>query len=213
MVLIKIQKMIAVIDNSYSNLKSITNALSFLNISHVVIKAGDIADNHSHLIIPGVGNFSTVMNDLKKNKEDTKIINFFKLKKPIMGICLGMQILSSLGDESGPTSGLNLIPGSVKKMHSLENEYLPHIGWNSVKILKNHPVLNEIKNEMDFYFVHSYKFNLENANHALGETFYCENFNSIVTKDNVIGFQFHPEKSQKYGLKIFQNFCNWDGSC
>ena len=109
-----------------------------------------------------------------------------------MGICLGMQILATLGDESGPTNGLNLIPGFVKKMHSIGNEYLPHIGWNSVKILKKHPVLQEIKNEMDFYFVHSYKFNLENSNYALGQTFYCENFNSIIAKDNVIGFQFHP---------------------
>ena len=98
-------------------------------------------------------------------------------------------------------------------MDSVDNEYLPHIGWNSVKILKNHPVLNGIKDEMDFYFVHSYKFNLENTKHALGETFYCKNFNSIVGKDNVIGFQFHPEKSQKYGLKILKNFFNWDGTC
>jgi glutamine amidotransferase len=205
--------MIAVIDNSYSNLKSITNALIFLDISHEVIKARDLSDKYSHAIIPGVGNFSTAMNDLKKKEEDIKIVNFFKLKKPIMGICLGMQILASLGDEGGPTNGLSLIPGSVKKMDSVDNEYLPHIGWNSVKILKNHPVLNGIKDEMDFYFVHSYKFNLENTKHALGETFYCKNFNSIVGKDNVIGFQFHPEKSQKYGLKILKNFFNWDGTC
>jgi glutamine amidotransferase len=142
--------MIAVIDNSYSNLKSITNALIFLDISHEVIKARDLSDKYSHAIIPGVGNFSTAMNDLKKKEEDIKIVNFFKLKKPIMGICLGMQILASLGDEGGPTNGLSLIPGSVKKMDSVDNEYLPHIGWNSVKILKNHPVLNGIKDVMDF---------------------------------------------------------------
>ncbi len=205
--------MIAIIDNSYSNLKSIVNALSSLNINYETIKAGDLASKHTHLIIPGVGNFSRVMNDLKKQQQDKKIIQFYKSKKPIMGICLGMQILATTGEEDGPTNGLNLIPGIVKMISCKDNQYLPHIGWNSVKILKKHPVLNEIKNEMDFYFVHSYKFDLDDKKLSLAKTFYCENFNSIIAKDNIIGFQFHPEKSQKYGLKIIHNFCKWNGLC
>ncbi len=205
--------MIAIIDNNYSNLKSISNALGFLNFSYEIIKAEDLTDKYSHTIIPGVGNFSKAMKDLKKNKGDKKIIQFSNTKKPIMGICLGMQLLASSGDESGPVNGLNLIPGFIKKISIDKNHFLPHIGWNSVKFLKDHIVLDGIKDEIDFYFVHSYSFNLENEDFALGKTFYYENFNSIVTKGNIIGFQFHPEKSQKYGLRILKNFCNWKTAC
>ena len=140
------------------------------------------------------------MQHLIKNGGEKKIIQFSKTKKPILGICLGMQILATLGDESGPTDGLNLIPGKVKKINTSQNQFLPHIGWNSVKILKNHPILEGVKNEMDFYFVHSYKFCLENKNHSIAQSFYTEIFNSIV-------------KSQKYGLKILKNFCNWKNEC
>ena len=201
--------MIAVIDNDCSNLKSITNALSFLNIPCEVIKANELDEKFSHAIIPGVGSFSTAMNNLKKNNADFKIIDFYKKKKPIMGICLGMQLLSTLGEEGGNTLGLNLIPGSVKKINIIDNKYLPHIGWNDVNIVKKHPVLDGIKNQMDFYFVHSYKFEVDIKDYVYGKTIYSDNFNSIIAKDNVIGFQFHPEKSQKYGLKILKNFFHW----
>jgi len=200
---------IAVIDHSYSNLKSICNALGYLNLSYEVIKAENLSDNYSRAIIPGVGNFSKTMNDLIKNGGKEKIFQFSKSKKKIMGICLGMQILASLGEESGPTIGLNLIPGSVKKIETNTNDFLPHIGWNTVKICNNHPVLNGIKDGMDFYFVHSYKFCPKSESYTIGQSFYSEQFSSIIAKENVIGFQFHPEKSQKYGLKIINNFCNW----
>lgn len=201
--------MIAVIDHTYSNIKSICNSLTFLNASYEVVNAKDLSEKYSKLIIPGVGNFSKTMNNLSSTGGKEKIIEFAKSKKPIMGICLGMQILASVGEESGTTEGLNLIPGVVKKINININEFLPHIGWNSVKINNSHPVLDGIKNEMDFYFVHSYKFCPRNENNTIGESFYSENFSSIVGKDNIIGFQFHPEKSQKYGLKILNNFCNW----
>lgn len=201
--------MIAVIDHTYSNIKSICNSLTFLNASYEVVKAKDLSKKYSKLIIPGVGNFSKTMNNLSSTGGKEKIIEFAKSKKPIMGICLGMQILASMGEESGTTEGLNLIPGVVKKINTNINEFLPHIGWNSVKINNSHPVLDGIKNEMDFYFVHSYKFCPTNDNNTIGESFYSENFSSIVGKENIIGFQFHPEKSQKYGLKILNNFCNW----
>tara|TARA_B100001029_G_C14963407_1_gene395865 strand:- start:195 stop:773 length:579 start_codon:yes stop_codon:yes gene_type:complete len=190
-------------------MKSISNALTFLNFSYQIIRAENLTDKYSHAIIPGVGNFAKAMKELRKNNGDKKILQFFQSKKPIMGICLGMQLLASSGEESGPEKGLNLIPGIVKKINIDNNHYLPHIGWNSVKFTKKHFIFDGIKDEMDFYFVHSYAFNLESDKFALGKTFYYKNFNSIVANDNVIGFQFHPEKSQKYGLKILQNFCNW----
>jgi len=200
---------IAVIDHNYSNLKSICNSLRYLNISFDVIKAENLTDNYSKVIIPGVGNFSKTMNDLVKNGGKKRIFEYSKSKKKIMGICLGMQILASEGEENGPTEGLNLIPGKVKKIENNLNDFLPHIGWNTVKICQDHPVLSGIKDNMDFYFVHSYKFCPINESYTIGHTFYSEKFSSIIAKDNVIGFQFHPEKSQKYGLKIINNFCNW----
>jgi len=205
--------MIAIIDHNYINLKSISNALNFLNFTYEIIKAEDLTDKYSHAIIPGVGNYAKAMEGLKKNQGDKKIIKFSTTNKPILGICLGMQLLASSGDEDGPTVGLDLIPGIVKKIPTDNKQFLPHVGWNSVKFLNKHPVLDGIKNEMDFYFVHSYSFNLKDEDFKLGNTFYCKNFNSIVAKDNIIGFQFHPEKSQKYGLRLLQNFCNWKIKC
>ena len=202
--------MIAIIDHTYSNIKSICNSLTFLNVPYQVISAENLSEKFTKLIIPGVGNFSKTMYNLNNSGGKEKILEFSKLKKPIMGICLGMQILASYGEESGSTEGLNLIPGTVKKINTKINEFLPHIGWNSVKIKKTHPVLEGIKNDMDFYFVHSYKFCPSDDEFTIGETIYTENFSSIVAKENIIGFQFHPEKSQKYGLKIINNFCNWN---
>ncbi len=202
--------MIAVIDHNYSNLKSICNALGYLKISYEIIKPENLSEKYSKAIIPGVGNFSKTMNNLIKNGGKEKIFQFSKSKKKIMGICLGMQILASSGEENVPTKGLNLIPGNVKKIQNNYNDFLPHIGWNTVKILKDHPVLDGIKDNMDFYFVHSYKFCPSSENYTVGQSYYSESFSSIIAKENVIGFQFHPEKSQKYGLKIINNFCNWE---
>ena len=108
--------MIAIIDHNYINLKSISNSLSFLNFNFKIINAKDLNNEYSHVIIPGVGNYSNAMQGLRENKGDKKIIDFASTNKPVMGICLGMQLLASSGDEDGPTEGLNLIPGVVKKL-------------------------------------------------------------------------------------------------
>lgn len=200
--------MIAIIDNIYNNLKSLSNALELINKSYKIIRADELSNNFSHVIIPGVGNFAEAMKELKKNNGDKKIIQFSNTKKPILGICLGMQLLSSKSDESGPVDGLNLIEGNVNKIKVANGQFLPHIGWNSVKHIKEHFILDDVKDEMDFYFVHSYCFNLNSSAHQIGKTLYGSEFNSIVSRENIVGVQFHPEKSQKYGLKILSNFCS-----
>ena len=200
--------MIAIIDNIYNNLKSLSNALELLNKPYKIIKAEELSEDYTHIIIPGVGNFAEAMKELKKNNGDKKIIQFSKKKKPILGICLGMQLLSSKSDESGPVDGLNLIKGSVNKIELNNEKFLPHIGWNSVKQMQKHFILDGVKDEMDFYFVHSYCFNLDENTYQVGKTVYGSEFSSIVSKENIVGVQFHPEKSQKYGLKILDNFCS-----
>ena len=182
--------MIAIIDHTYSNIKSICNSLTFLNVPYEVISAENLSEKFTKLIIPGVGNFSKTMYNLNNNSGGKeKIFEFSKLKKPIMGICLGMQILASYGEESGSTEGLNLIPGTVKKINTKINEFLPHIGWNSVKIKKTHPVLEGIKNDMDFYFVHSYKFCPSDDEFTIGNHLYRK-------------FQFNSCKRKYYRISI-----------
>jgi glutamine amidotransferase len=132
--------------------------------------------------------------------------------KPLLGICLGMQLLSSAGDEGGPTDGLGLVEGRVVRFENVPR--IPHVGWNEVRMQRPHPVFRKVKSGADFYFVHSYRFVCARAEDAIGLVEYGgQDHTSIVAKDNVLGFQFHPEKSQANGLRLVENFCEWDGAC
>ena len=136
------------------------------------------------------------------------IYKSFRENIPILGICLGMQIMSTLGYENNKeTKGLNLIPGRVIKLKDNPNK-LPHIGWNTVKFSLNHPIFKNIKNEKDFYFIHSFKYVTDDVNHSFASTHYNENFSSVVIKDTNFGIQFHPEKSLGNGIKLIKNFLN-----
>ena len=128
-----------------------------------------------------------------------------------MGICIGMQLLFSGSDESPGSDGLSIFSERFEKIQSSDFR-VPHMGWNEVTWQKDHPVIEGVKSGMDFYFVHSY-FLKENLKDGLSYTGYTQNFTSSVAKDNVIAFQFHPEKSQKNGLNLIENFCWWDGKC
>ena len=128
-----------------------------------------------------------------------------------MGICLGMQLLSDWGEEGGGSAGLGLISGEAKRMPEERDLLLPHVGWNTVEFVKNHPVFQGVKNGIDCYFVHSYHFVCKSDEHVYGRSSYGRDFVSVVGRDNVLGFQFHPEKSQKNGLQLIENFCDWDG--
>ncbi len=129
-----------------------------------------------------------------------------------MGICLGMQILADMGTEGGDIQGLGLIPGRVVPIDA-PGLSLPHVGWNNVHQTQPHPLLESIRNNVDFYFVHSYRFETEDSRHVLARTEYGSWFPSFVAKGNVAGAQFHPEKSQANGLRLLDNFCCWDGTC
>jgi glutamine amidotransferase len=199
--------MIGIIDYGMGNLSSVKNILDFLEIDNVIIEDPKYVPSMKGLIIPGVGSFQRAMQNLTEKGFVTPIQNFANLGKPILGICLGMQLLANIGTEPEECLGLGLIPGRVELMKP-ENLRIPHMGWNGIKIVNEHPIFEEVKTSADFYFVHSFAFVVENESNLLSVTEYGNDFPSIVANDsrNVIGIQFHPEKSQKQGTKILENF-------
>ena len=162
--------------------------------------------------MPGVGSYDICMQNLKLRGLDQFIIEFVKTGKPFLGICLGMQVLSSFGFEGRETKGLDLINGNVKEF-SFDNSDLkvPHVGWNNVCFnMLSHPLVKGLKINSAYYFTHSYYFDVENENNIFASTFYGFDFPSSVLKENVYATQFHPEKSQDQGLKLLFNFLNWN---
>ncbi len=206
--------MIGILDLEVCNLTSVSSAVYNLGFDIKIIKISEKEklNDISHIIIPGVGSFSNISAEFYKNKSFGSELEKFKNKgSPILGICLGMQFLASEGNENYKSKGLNFIDATVNLMESdsSKNFNLPHVGWNEINILKNHKLFNGIQNKSNFYFVHSYKTILKNNDNLFAETSYLKNFPSIIINDNIVGFQFHPEKSSKNGLKILENFCNW----
>lgn len=200
-------KRVCIIDYGSGNVNSIRNILNFLDLENTVSNDDNDIVNCSHIILPGVGSYSNVMNKVKNNCNLENLENeILNKKKPFLGICVGMQILSKYGDENEKTQGLGWIEGECKKINS--SLKLPHIGWNSIKIEKGNPLFNNIENHEYFYFVHSYYFNAKKKENILTTTSYDVNFPSTVFSENIYGVQFHPEKSQQAGVKLIKNFVN-----
>ncbi len=199
--------MIGVLDYGMGNLRSVINALNFLEVKSTVIVQKNDFENITHLIIPGVGSFKQAMINIIDKDLFNPIKKFNQEGNPILGICLGMQLLAKLGTEFGPSDGLGIINGVVKKMDDSEL-VVPHIGWNSIKVINPHSVLAGVKHNVDFYFVHSYYFDVDSERDVVAKTEYGQDFPAIVQNEkmNAVGIQFHPEKSQKQGLKILKNF-------
>ncbi len=202
--------MIGVLDYGMGNIKSVCNSLDFLGKPNVVINDLEGFNEITHLIVPGVGAFATAMSNINQKGFAAKIHEFANSGKPVLGICLGMQLLATSGTEPTETEGLNLIPGKVVKIES-DSVRVPHMGWNAVALKQeDDPLFKFAKKNVDYYFVHSYHFVVDNPDHILTSTEYGEEFTSIVVKDNVYGIQFHPEKSQKSGLHLLKNFTELD---
>lgn len=208
--------LIGVIDMDMGNLRSVLNAVHSLGFDHKIVRREADIDGLSHLILPGVGNYRTAMQHLEAQELVEPIRNFARSKRPVLGICLGMQLLSFTGDEGGTGTGVSLIEGHVERFDPMRVPTIPHVGWNEVRLTRKHPVLTKVKSGVDFYFVHSYHFRVDDPKDALGLVEYGganSEYTAIVARDNVLGFQFHPEKSQNNGLKLLENFCDWDGTC
>ena len=202
--------MIGIINMNTNNIKCFTKIFKRLKKNYTIInKFEDYNDNITKLIIPGIGNYASCMNFIRSNNIDKVIYNHLENNKKIMGICIGMQILSSIGTEGGLTNGLDIFKDTnTDKMKS--NNILPNIGWNKLNILnKNDPIYNNINLNADFYFVHSYivKSNNNNIISATSEYGDCT-FISILKNENIFATQFHPEKSGSNGIKLIENFLN-----
>jgi glutamine amidotransferase len=199
---------ICIIDADGGNKMSVYNILKHLNIEVKISRSRKDLSDATHLILPGVGSYSNLMNNLKKhNLVDLLSEEVLIKKKKFLGICVGMQVLSTFGNEYCKTPGLNWIEGIVRKIDSKDLR-LPHIGWNNLSFSKNHFIAKDIREDLNFYFLHSFVFETKNINSVIATTEYGETLPSIVNFDNIWGFQFHPEKSQYAGQVILRNFLN-----
>lgn len=200
--------MIGIINYGMGNLASVQNALNYLNLTNKVIIDPQEVSKCDKLIIPGVGAFGLAMEQLKKLRFIKEIKEFaLSKKKPVLGICLGMQLLLDTSTEYGCHNGLGIVPGSVEFLgDKVKNLPIPHMGWNSIKKMNPSILLNNIENEDSFYFVHSYYCNITNKRLVTGMVEYGFDFDCIFESENIFGCQFHPEKSQKIGLTLLSNF-------
>ncbi len=202
----KAKNKILVIDYGVGNDQSIINALHFLGYDFSVSSKKDDILHASVLILPGVGAFGEAM----KNLHDLKIIDVIKNqvlkeKKPLLGICLGFQVLADWSEENGFHKGLGLISGKVLKLKSQKSLRIPHVGWNTITITKKNPLFSKVDNHASFYFDHSYHF-LCDTSYISAQCLYGKPIAAAIQKDNIFGVQFHPEKSQNNGLKLFRSF-------
>ncbi|MFT6319127.1 MAG: glutamine amidotransferase [Granulosicoccus sp.] len=205
---------IVIIDYDSGNLHSVENALDLVkkpSCNVLVSSNPEDLKSATHIILPGVGAFGNCASSLKGISgmvEELKI-QVLENKKPFLGICVGMQLLADFGFEHGKSFGLGFIAGNVVKIddqnHSLK---VPHIGWNNVSIQKPHPILEGIKDDEHFYFVHSFYYQPAHQNDVIATVKYGSDLTAIIAKDNIVATQFHPEKSSTSGLRLLKNFIN-----
>ncbi len=201
---------ILIIDYGMGNLASVRRA--FEECGADVFISDDPADikEAERLVLPGVGAFYDAMALLRK-KGWVDAIRRAVLEEgiPILGICLGMQLMAESGVEGGESEGLGLVPGRVIRLESKDSERIPHVGWNEVHFQQKHLLFDAISDGADFYFVHSFHFVPSKPEHVLAITPYCGGFVSVVGKGSAVGVQFHPEKSSKAGFVIIKNFLRY----
>jgi glutamine amidotransferase len=201
--------MTTIINYNLGNPKSIKNMLSYLGIDAIISDDLNTLKSADRLILPGVGHFAHGMNQINE-LGFTDLIKEHTLtqQKPILGICLGMQLMTKFSEE-GDADGLGLIDAQTKKFQLQDKSLkIPHMGWNEVSWQKESPILISLSEKPRYYFVHSYFVDCSNQNNVLGTTHYGQDFVSAFQHDNIIGMQFHPEKSHRFGMELLKNFAN-----
>ena len=198
--------MIAIVDYGMGNLRSVHKGFERVGFQATVTHDPQVIKKAAGLVLPGVGAFKKAMENLEQLGLTDPIVEFIAMGKPFLGICLGLQLLFSEGEEFGVQRGLGIFEGRVVRFCRADSLKIPHMGWNAVKIRKKVPVLEDIENGSHFYFVHSYYPIPQNQEIVATTTDYGGDFVSSVARGNLFACQFHPEKSQAAGLKILKNF-------
>jgi glutamine amidotransferase len=195
---------IAIIDYGIGNLRSVEKAFTSQGIDAVISSNRAVLESADKLVLPGVGAFAACMNNLRERGLEDFVIAAANSGKPMIGLCVGLQMLFEEGQEFGIHKGLGLLPGKVIRFP--KGLRVPHVGWNQVTIRQPHPIFSDLPDESFFYFVHSYYVQPSDASCILGETDYEMRYASICGRENIVGVQFHPEKSQAAGLRLLRNF-------
>ena len=205
---------VTIVDYNSGNISSVINSFSEVakdKVNLAVTSNLNKIKSSDKLVLPGQGSFKSCIDALTKIDGLTDALNEFVMinKKSLLGICVGFQMFADMGYEETETKGLGWISGKVSKIDNQNGKYkLPHIGWNQINIVKDSRIFRNIENNSHMYFVHSYEFIPEDKNMILATTDYSSNIVCSVEKENIFGTQFHPEKSDKIGLKVIDNFIN-----
>jgi len=200
--------MIGIIDYGVGNIKAFANIYNKLNIPYKIVNKIEDFNEVSKLILPGVGSFDHAMESLQNSGMREKLDELVLEKKlPIIGICVGMQMLAKSSEE-GSLKGLNWINGVVKKFDKskINNGPLPHMGWNTLNIKKENQIFNNLEKDPRFYFLHSYYFECNNTEDLIATATYGEEFKCMINHENIYGIQCHPEKSHHNGIQLLKNF-------
>ncbi len=196
--------MIAIIDYEMGNLRSVEKAFLKVGVTAKVVSEPRALEDAMAIVLPGVGAFKDCMRNLEEKGFIEPILKSIQKGKPYLGICLGLQVLFTESEEFGIYSGFDIFKGNVVRFQI--DLKVPHMGWNTVKLVKKPPIFEGIKDETFFYFVHSYYVVPQNKDIIAGTTDYEITFTSMIWKDNIFATQFHPEKSQEMGLRLLKNF-------
>ena len=205
---------VTIVDYSSGNISSVINSFKEVAQNKATIEVTSDLNkikSSDKIVLPGQGSFKSCVDALKKINGLTDTLNEFAIndKKPVLGICVGLQMFADVGYEETETKGLGWISGKVSKIDNQNGKYkLPHIGWNQISILKDSKIFKDVENNSHMYFVHSYEFIPSDSNFISATTDYSTKVVCSVEKENIFGTQFHPEKSDKTGLKIIDNFIN-----
>ena len=205
---------VTIVDYNSGNISSVINSFKEVAKDKIIVEVtADLnkIKSSDKVVLPGQGSFKSCVDALNKINGLTETLNEFAInnKKPLLGICVGLQMFADIGYEETETKGLGWISGKVSKIDNQNGKFkLPHIGWNQINIIKQSKIFKNVENDTHMYFVHSYEFIPNDKNTISATTDYSSNIVCAVEKENIFGTQFHPEKSDKLGLKIIDNFIN-----
>lgn len=200
---------LVVVDYGAGNLTSVHNALNFMGISNVVTNDPAVIDLADRVVFPGVGAAGSAMETLKRTGLGEAVRRAVQAGKPVLGICIGCQIITESSEEDGGVACLGLLPGRAVRFRSEAGLKIPHMGWNQVHFNQAHPLFAGVDSGSEFYFVHSFHPQVDASLSFAHTTYGSQTFPCVIGKDNLVATQFHTEKSGEVGLRLLKNFSQW----